>query len=162
MNNQSKHNHMIDFLFPVALFFVFALSAIIVILIAVRVYQSTVDNSYLNYTARTSLSYISEKVHQNDVDGKVEVAEFDGCPTIRMTQMIGDKTFYTYIYADGKELKELFVRDGVAVDASSGQTILNIENFELEEISNGLLKVTCTDENNQTASMLIGRRSIHS
>ena len=68
---------MIDFLFPVALFFVFALSALTVILLAARIYQSTTESSSLNYTARTSLSYINEKIHQNDCDGAVYLDE--GC-----------------------------------------------------------------------------------
>ena len=66
MRFRLKQRHMIDFLFPVALFFVFALSALTVILLATQIYRSTTENSSLNYTARTSLSYISEKVHQND------------------------------------------------------------------------------------------------
>ena len=59
MQNKPRQNHMVDFLFPVALLFVFALSALTVILLATRVYQTTTENSSLNYTARTSLSYIS-------------------------------------------------------------------------------------------------------
>ena len=60
MRFRMKRNHMIDFLFPVALFFVFALSALTLILLAARIYQSTTENSSLNYSSRTCLSYISE------------------------------------------------------------------------------------------------------
>ena len=109
MRFQTKQKHMIDFLFPVALFFVFALSALTVILLAARIYQSTTESSSLNYTARTSLSYINEKIHQNDCDGAVYLDEFDGCQALVMEQAHNNERYYTYIYIYGQELKELFI-----------------------------------------------------
>lgn len=160
MRFRTKRKHMIDFLFPVALFFVFALSALTVILLAARIYQSTTENSSLNYTSRTSLSYISEKIHQNDLDGAVTLGSFDGCDALIMKQTVGEDTYYTYIYADNKELKELFVKEGAAATASSGRTILNIQDFSMEQISDNLLKFSCTDQKNQTASTIISIKSI--
>lgn len=160
MRFRTKRKHMIDFLFPVALFFVFALSALTVILLAARIYQSTTENSSLNYTSRTSLSYISEKIHQNDLDGAVTLGSFDGCDALIMKQTVGEDTYYTYIYADNKELKELFVKEGAAATASSGRTILNIQDFSMEQISENLLKFSCTDQKNQTASTIISIKSI--
>ena len=39
----SQKRHAIDFLFPVTVFFVFTISALTVILLAARIYQSTTD-----------------------------------------------------------------------------------------------------------------------
>ena len=69
MGFRLKRRHMIDFLFPVALFFVFALSALALILLSAGIYQSTTETSSLQYTARTALAYIGEKIHQNDENG---------------------------------------------------------------------------------------------
>lgn len=160
MRFRMKRNHMIDFLFPVALFFVFALSALTLILLAARIYQSTTENSSLNYSSRTCLSYISEKIHQNDMDGKVTIGSFDGCDALIMEQNIGEDIYYTYIYANNKELKELFIKDGVTAKASAGRTILEIQNFSMKQLSNNLLEFTCTDKKNQTASTIIGIRSM--
>lgn len=160
MQFHTKRKHMIDFLFPVALFFVFALSALTVILIAARIYQSATEHSSLNYTSRTSLSYISEKVHQNDLNGAVTLGSFDGCDALIMEQSVGEDTYYTYIYADNRELKELFIKEGASADASAGHKILDIQDFSMEQISDKLLKVSCTDQNDQTASIVIGIRSM--
>lgn len=159
MRFRTKRQHMIDFLFPVALFFVFALSALTVLLLAARIYQSTTENSSLNYTSRTSLSYISEKIHQNDQGGKITVGTFDGCEALIMEQATGEDTYYTYIYANDKELKELFIKDGAPAKASSGRTILEIRDFSMEQIADNLLRFSCTDKKNQTASTVIGIRS---
>ena len=48
MRFRTQQNHMIDFLFPVALFFVFAVSAMTVILLATGIYRSTTEHSSRN------------------------------------------------------------------------------------------------------------------
>ena len=53
MGFRLKRRHMIDFIFPIALFFVFALSALTLILLSARIYQSTTENSSLQKKART-------------------------------------------------------------------------------------------------------------
>lgn len=159
MRFRTQRKHMIDFLFSVALFFVFALSAVIVILLAARIYQSTTENSSLNYTSRTSLSYISEKIHQNDLDGAVYIGSFDGYEALVMEQNIDDVTYYTYIYACNNELKELFTSGDSGIKASSGQTILEIQDFSMEQLSDSLFKFSCTDQNSQQASTMIAIRS---
>ena len=159
MRFRTQRKHMIDFLFSVALFFVFALSALIVILLAARIYQSTTENSSLNYTSRTSLSYISEKIHQNDRNGTVYLGNFDGYDALVMEQDLEDTVYYTYIYACDNELKELFTSGNSSIKASSGQTIMEIEDFSMEQISDDLLKFSCTDQNSQQASTMISLRS---
>ena len=117
MRFRTQQNHMIDFLFPVALFFVFAVSAMTVILLATGIYRSTTEHSSLNYTARTSLAYICEKIHQNDAGGDVALGTFDGCDALILRQTRGEDTYQTYIYVYENELKELFIKDGVEAPA---------------------------------------------
>ena len=94
------------------------------------------------------------------MDGKVTIGSFDGCDALIMEQNIGEDIYYTYIYANNKELKELFIKDGVTAKASAGRTILEIQNFSMKQLSNNLLEFTCTDKKNQTASTIIGIRSM--
>lgn len=158
MRFRVKQRHMIDFLFPVALFFVFSLSALTVILLATRIYKSTTENSSLNYTSRTSLSYISEKIHQHD-SGTISLGTFDGCDAIVLGQEIDGTVYYTYIYSYRNELKEIFLKDGADTDASAGQTILKVQNFSIEQASDGLFAFECTDEAGQKAKAFVGVRS---
>ncbi|MCI8561152.1 MAG: DUF4860 domain-containing protein [Dorea sp.] len=158
MRFRVKQRHMIDFLFPVALFFVFALSALTVILLATKIYQSTTENSSLNYTSRTSLSYISEKIHQQD-SGKISLGTFSGCDALVLDQDMNGTAYHTYIYAYQNELKEIFLKDGARANASAGQTILKVQNFSMEQVSDSLFSFQCTDETGQTARSLISVRS---
>lgn len=159
MKFQTKRRHMIDFIFPIALFFVFALSTITVLLLAARIYQSTTENSALNYTAGTSLSYISEKIHQNDVAGGVTIDSLDGTPALVMEQEIEGDPYYTYIYALDHQLMELFVKGDTNVDLSSGTRILEIRDFTMEETEDGIFSFTCTDKNGQKSTVNVSLKS---
>ena len=52
-------HHLIDVLFPAALLFVFAFSAVSVILLATGVYRDTAIHSSRSYTAETALAYLT-------------------------------------------------------------------------------------------------------
>lgn len=159
MGFRLKRRHMIDFLFPIALFFVFALSALALILLAAGIYQSTTENSSLQYTSRTGLAYISEKIHQNDENGAIYLGSFDGCDALVLEQGYGEETYYTYIYASEQNLKELFIKEGVDADAEDGRTILEVEDFTMEQVSDELFRFECTDTKGRSSSTVIGIRS---
>ena len=66
MNNRNQEKHFIvDILFVLALFGVFAVSALALVTIGADVYQHTVEDMGVNYESRTAVSYILEKVRQN-------------------------------------------------------------------------------------------------
>lgn len=159
MNLRTKPKHMIDVLFPVALFFVFALCALTVLLLSARIYQSTTENSSRNHTARTGLSYISEKIHQNDTDGNVHIGQLNGHEALILTQTYDDAIYSTYIYAYDKELKELFLKEDAQADLSAGTTILEIQDFSMEQLEEHLFHFQCTDQNGQTESAVVAVRS---
>lgn len=159
MRFRTQRNHMIDFLFPVALFFVFAVSALTVILLATNIYRSTTEHSSLNYTAGTSLSYITEKIHQGDEGGNISIGTFDGNDALVIEQEYNDEIYYTYIYEDEGALKELFVKAGVDVNASAGKTILPVKSFTVKEIGEQAFSFTCVDDDGQEASCAV---SVHS
>ena len=71
----------------------------------------------------------------------------------------GGETYYTYIYSCQDELKELFLKEGAKAGASAGQTILNVQDFSMEEVADGLFSIRCTDESGRTASTLVGVHS---
>lgn len=61
MPAQRHQKHTIDFLFPAALFLVFAVSALCVMLLAAGIYRQSAVETAKNDVSRTALSYISEK-----------------------------------------------------------------------------------------------------
>lgn len=159
MRFKLQRNHMVDFMFPIALFFVFAVSAIVVILLAAGIYESTTQRSMLNDTSRTTLSYISEKIHQNDAEGEISLGEFDSCPALIMEHGGEMEGYTTYIYVYENELRELLATGEAQANASVGKSIMAVEDFDMEELEGGLFRFSCTNADGHEVSTIVGVRS---
>ena len=129
----SQKRHAIDFLFPITVFFVFTISALTVILLAARIYQSTTDDSQRNYTSGTALSYLTEKLRQNDRDDGIFLDELDGTQAVVLRQETADASYLTYLYAWDGQLRELYVKEGTTLSPSAGKSILPVKEFSVEE-----------------------------
>lgn len=142
-----KRKHVIDLLFPIALFLVLAASSLFLVILAANVYQKSVAWEESNYESRTCLSYVTEKIRQSDENGGITVGTFDGMPCLMLHQTFGEQSYITYLYSYEGQLRELFVQEGVSMKASDGQAILDVDHFAVEEQEEGIFRISCTDEN---------------
>ena len=78
MRFRSQNRHVIDFIFPLAVFFVFAASSFAVLVLSANIYNTQTKESSSNYVARTSLAYVNEKIRQNDEGGSMSIQSVDG------------------------------------------------------------------------------------
>ena len=155
MKFMSKKNHMIDFIFPVVLLLVFAVSALVVTLFAANVYQGTVESSSRNDTARTSLSYVTEKIHSADASGDVKLDTFDGRDAVVLTEEIDGEKYATYIYFDNGKIKELFAKADSEFTAENGTKIMDVKSFEMSKKKDRIYEFTCTDSDGEKASAIV-------
>ena len=158
---KKSYQHIVDFLFPVALFFVFTSTAILVLLLSANTYKGIINGSEENFESSTTLSYIMQKIRQNDDNNNSQIylCEFDGCDALAISQMYNGQTYITYIYEVNNELKESFLREDVPACANSGTTIMKINELKMEQVQTNLLKFSCTLESGYTISTFI---NIHS
>lgn len=156
-----NYQHTIDFIFPIALFFVFCAVSITALLFSVNIYQNIVTNSASQFEQSTSLSYITMKIRQNDQEGasRIYLDEFDGHEALAIQQTFSDTEFVTYIYEVDGQLKEIFLQKGVEASAQSGTTIMEIENLDMETLAKGLLKFSSTASDGTSDSIIIGLHS---
>ena len=159
MKSRNENHHIIDLLFTLALFCVFAASALFVIIIGAQVYRSTVQQMEDNYSVRTSLSYVAEKIRQNDRDSAVSIGELDGCPALILKQEYEEKTLTTYIYEYEGFLRELFVSSDAVPHAKDGQQIMVVHSFAMEEISPSLFHFTSADARGNEADIYVSVKS---
>ena len=75
-----RRRHVIDLLFPIALFLVLAASSLFLVILAANVYQKSVAWEESNYESRTCLSYVTEKIRQNDEKAALLPALLTGYP----------------------------------------------------------------------------------
>ena len=113
---ENQQKHIIDTLFVIALFCLFALSAIFLITIGANIYGKTVNNMEDNFNSRTALAYITEKVRQSDNADSISAGTFQECPALVITSRIEDTEYLTYLYEYNGYIKEIMVRKGMTLD----------------------------------------------
>ena len=121
-NHQKQEKHFIvDILFVLALFGVFAVSALALVTIGADVYQHTVEDMGVNYESRTGVSYVMEKVRQNDTADSI------------------------FRYLSDGHLKELFMREGASLGGQvlpAGTDIMDLQEFSLSYASDDLIRIS--------------------
>lgn len=154
---KQNNGHMVDLLFTMGLFCVFAVTALLVVILGADVYRSTVSDMTRNYNTRTSISYLAEKVRQNDTAGSVTLSQVDGQDALVLTQVLGEKPYETWIYPGDGELREVLVAAGTAVTILDGQPIMPIGSLTLS-LNGNLLSMTATDPDGMVSRLMLKAR----
>lgn len=137
MRERTERKHVIDFLFPLALFFVLTATSVALVVLASGTYSRQVQDSEDSFASRTALSYVMEKIHLADEYGAVYAGTFDGQDAIVIRQTYSEQTYVTYLYEYDGYLRELFIQDGVDAKASDGRRILASDCFSFDETQDG-------------------------
>ena len=155
MKKIKNEGHIVDFLFVLGLFFVFALSALMLILIGSGVYKKTVDRMNENFNLRTTTAYLTEKIRQGDIAGAVTVQDFDGNNALVLTQEYYGAEYSTYLYAYDGHLKELFTTKDNQLTAEAGTDILPVRSFDATHVGGRLWKLTVEEEDGTIQEVMV-------
>lgn len=153
-----QKNHVVDLLFSLALFCVFAASALIIVIMGADVYQKSVNDMNRNSTIRTSLSYLSEKIHQNDAENGIRIDQLNDLPSLVLTQNLNGEIYETWIYAYDGMLCEIMTDLENGFSPEEGQPILEIGSFSLEQNGSRII-LTVSDTQGNTSSLSVSPRS---
>ena len=159
MRERTERKHVIDFLFPLALFFVLTATSVALVVLASGTYSRQVQDSEDSFASRTALSYVTEKIHQADEYGAVCAGTFDGQDAIVIRQTYSEQTYATYLYEYDGYLRELFIQDGVDAKASDGRKILASDSFSFEETQDGLFHLYCTNKDGSISDTYVSIKS---
>lgn len=163
-----KKHFVVDVLFILALFGLFAVSALMLVTIGSEVYRKTVDEMNVNYETRTSVAYITEKIRQNDylteasTSCNISISTLDGEPSLMISQTIDNQTYCTYLYLHEGYLKELFMKSGSYLGEnilSAGQNICELSSLTMEQTKDNLLSLHLTTPGGETHDIFV---SLHS
>lgn len=162
MNFAKRKKSIVDFLFVLAVFGTFAVSALFVVLFGAKVYQKTVDDMDLNYEKRTALSYVTEKIRSHDFTGGADVADVDLDATtndehtvLKLYQDINGKRYITYLFVADGYLKEFTADENYEFDYSSGAEILPIKAFYVKKETDSLYRFNITDESGEVTDFFV-------
>ncbi len=151
MNLLKRQKSIVDVIFMITVFGVFMLSALFVVLFGAKIYKRTAHDMSVNFNSRTALAYVTEKVHQHDRRGGVDITIKDGKPVLKLTQYINSDEYCTYLYEHGGYLKELTAKGDVGLVKSAGKEILKISEFTAQKENDSLYRfMIADDEGNET------------
>ena len=147
MNKSHDNRHVVDNLFVLTLFAVFAICAVFIIAFGANIYKKTVNNLEEHFNLTTSVAYIREKFRQNDSSNAFCVASFgDGNALLINTEVNGIR-YETYIYKDSGYIKELSVKEGSNVAPKAGQNLLPVDNLTIEDLGDDRYSFKILDTN---------------
>lgn len=151
MNLLKRDRSIVDVIFMITVFGVFMLSALFVVLFGAKIYKRTAHDMSVNFSSRTALAYVSEKLHQHDRKNGVEIMEDENGPVLKLSQFVNSDEYCTYLYEHEGMLKELTVRGDVDLVRSAGKNILKLNSFRSTKISDSLYRFNIEDdEGNKT------------
>ena len=145
MSFGKRDRSIVDLLFILALFAVFMLCSMFIVLFGAKIYKRVVADSDVNFSARTTQAYITEKIRQHDHKDGIEVIYDGDEPVLKLNEVYDGITYCTYLYENDGYIKEITSAEEYTPSYPTGQKILAVKSFDVDMISPSLLKFYITD-----------------
>lgn len=133
-----RDKSIVDALFLLALFGVFLICALFIVLFGAKIYKNTIENSENSFLKRTYYTYITEKIRQNDNEKGIEIETSDGSSTVILSKTVNGKDYITYLYCDEGFLKEYTTSAGNELKKQSGNEIVELTCMNVTECNPNL------------------------
>lgn len=156
---KQRSGHLVDILFTLALFCVFAACALMVVIMGADVYSKSVDVMQKNFDSRTSLSYIATKLRQGD--GGITVQQMDAdTQALVLEQTVDGAAFRTWIYSFDGQLREIFTLAELRPAPNEGQPIMALSGLTIRQGAKGPLTITVLDLDGKESQLLYTPRAV--
>lgn len=109
---------------------VFALMALLTMVLGASVYRSIVDRAQVNHEARTAMAYVTGKLRAARGEVRLETTEA-GTDMLVLAEEIDGAAYETRIYAHEGRLYEIFSDAALAFAPEEGQAIATLEAFSV-------------------------------
>lgn len=146
MGKNNGKIHTIDMVFPLLFLLMFCLCALLVVMQGARIYEGTAAGLRENYTVRTAVSYLQEKLRECGDASRVSVRETGGQQALLLDSEQGGELYTTCIYWEDGSLKELFARKDDFTGPAGGQTLTELDAFLVERPERDLFVLTVEAE----------------
>ncbi len=158
-SSPTNRQHTVDSLFTLSLLGVFAISALLVTVFGANTYEKIVSASRKTYESTTALSYVREKIRQNDAAGCISVERLEDTDVLSLKSSVNGRSYITYVYYQDGMLRELYQQEGYDLPLSAGQGILKVHGLSMEQVSDSLLRFTAIDEDGSESEITVALNS---
>lgn len=137
-----KGSGMIELILVMILLMLFGLSTFMLVVSGSNAYATTVSERDNLSDRRVALSYIDNKIRQNDQQKAIEVRknEVNGGVAIVLKEGQGENAFETWIYENEGLLREAYFKKGAPLSDDMSFEICKVDRFNVRQ-ENDLLYV---------------------
>lgn len=160
--HQEPPAHMIGELFTFALFGVFLLLSLLVVVIGVENYRGVVDASDAISQIRTPLGYMAGKLRSDAATDGVSLETREGVQTLVLSEIYEGTRYETIIYHQDGALYETYINaDETMFDPDIGTRLTDVADFEIAWADEDarLLAITATADDGTTQALHIALRT---
>ncbi len=153
------HSHAVTGLFVFALIAVFAILAMLLVIIGAQTYRSITDSADLNAQRRMATSYIANRIRSSDRQGNIRVEEYDGTTALVLASEVDGEAYETRIYCENGELREQYVSAADPFDPEIGQTVSEIGEMRVSMENDRMILVEIEQLDGTTNALHVSLRS---
>lgn len=155
-----SQSHMIGELFTFALFAMFLLLALLIVVIGADGYRRVVDTGDSVGAVRTSLGYVAGKVRSESATDGIRLEEKSGVDTLVLTETYQGTPYETIIYFRDGALWEVYMNaEENDFDPEFGRMLTEIGSFDMQWTEESLLELTATGMDGRTQVLHLALRA---
>ena len=139
----------------VLIFLMFIGSSVAVLALGIRAQGALAISSERSFDERTSLSYIAEKLRQNDGAGEIYVGDFNGSSAFFIESTLEGVRYVSVLYCYNGYLRELFFEKGTNFSREDGTPLIGIDEITFSEPKKGLIRIEMINENHKRTVMVM-------
>lgn len=149
-----KKEHIIDNVFTLVLFSVFAIMALLVTAAGASAYKSTSNQVEERFNRQTCLNYITARVHSNNEAGAVAVTKMGESDALTFVQDINGAVYLTSIYYYDGAVRELLYRSDLELGPDAGNEICRAQGLDFS-LDGEKLSVALTGTDGVTVTAVV-------
>ncbi len=153
-------SHMVGGLFTFALFGLFVVLSLLIVVIGVDGYKSVVDTGDRTNELRTTLGYVVGKLRSEAAADGVSLEEREGLTVLVLTQLNDEEEpLETIIYYLDGMLMEAYNNAAILdFDPEFGELLTNIASFSMEQTEGGLISLSAATKDGYSQTVHIAPR----
>lgn len=148
--NKDTKGQGVQLLFTMLLFMSLLTCALFSVVFGADVYKNINYRMDRNFNSITALSYVSNKVKQNDVAGYVTVDKVDGISVLKLAEYYDGNKYETMIYCKDGHLMEVFAGADSDIGLDDGLEVMELKHMEFSISDNKLLHIDISPEDDRS------------
>lgn len=149
-----EERHTIEFLFPLIFILFFCLCVLLVVLQGARIYEKTAQGLQENYTVRTAISYLKEKVKECGDASDITLHSVDQKQVLTIHEKKKGEEYATYIYVEDGKLKELYTKEDTFSGLQGGQDLVPLDGWSVNMEEENLIRLDVEKDGKQETAYI--------